>query len=158
MRKLLHHYRVDPNFLRIVFSFGEEPNLSESSSCFLSVRSEQKTQETEISYKLNYVEENRREGFDPWSYRHTGVYHRHTLESDLFILLHPNQNSVLESHLLSMLGIGLVDIPTEIAVSTRLVEDPYRLHIVVLCSFLDNWRWYFRYLGDNFASEVGDSE
>lgn len=153
MRKLLYYYKVDPNFLRIIFSFGEEPHLAESSSSFLSVRSEQETLVTEISYQLNYVEANRREGYDPWSYRHTGVYHRHTPDFDLFILLHPNQNSVLESHLLSMLGIDPVGTSTEIKVSTKLLEDPYRLHYLVLCSFLDNWRWYFRYLGDNFASE-----
>ncbi|QDS67852.1 hypothetical protein FKW77_007579 [Venturia effusa] len=144
---------VDPNFLRIVFSFGEEPHLAESSSSFLSVRTDKESSKTEISYQLNYVEENRRGGYDPWSFRHTGVYHRHTSNSDLFILLHPTQDSIFEDHLLSMLGINLIEISTEPIASAALADDPYRLHSLVLASFLDNWRWYFRYLGDHFASE-----
>lgn len=156
MRKLLHHYNVDPSFLRIIFSFGEEPNLAESSSSFLSLRSEKNNHGTEISYQLNYVEENLRKGYDPWSYRHTGVYHRHQSDFDLFILLHPNQNSALESRLLSMLGLNLVKVAVSSSISLTVLNDPYRLHGVFLCSFLDNWRWYFRYLGDKFVSEVSN--
>lgn len=154
MRKLLHHYQVDPNFLRVIFSFGEEPHVAESSSCFLSIRSEPDSLETEISYQLNYVEENHRMGHDPWSFRHTGVYHRHTSDFDLFILLHPTEDSILEAHLLSMLGVSLIEILTKPPVSAKIVDDPYRLHSLVMCSFLDNWRWYFRYLGENFKFEV----
>ncbi|TLD24526.1 hypothetical protein E2P81_ATG11862 [Venturia nashicola] len=150
MRKLLHHYNVDPNFLRIIFSFGEEPNLAESSSSFLSVRSPKDSQDAEISYQLNYVEENRRQSKDPWSYRHTGVYHRHTPNFDLFILLHPNQSNTLENRVLSMLGLNSFIAPTGNHVISF---NPYRFHTAVLFSFLDNWRWYFRYLGDIFATE-----
>ena len=37
MRKLMTRYKIDPNFLRILFSFGEVPHLSESGSNNLSV-------------------------------------------------------------------------------------------------------------------------
>lgn len=154
MRKLLHHYRVDPSFLRVLFSFGEEPHLSESSSSFLNFRSEQDSQETEISYLLNYVEENRRPGRNPWSNRYTGVYHRHTADCDLFIMLHPIKDSVLESNMLATLGFGLTSVVADTYVSSELAESPFRLHSVILGTFLDNWRWYFRYLGEKFATEV----
>lgn len=157
MRRLLHHYQVDPSFLRVVFSFGEEPHVAESGSSFLSIRSDPDSPKTEISYQLNYVEENRRKGYDPWSFRHTGVYHGHALDSDLFIILYPTQDSILESHLLSILGINLIEVSMEPVMSAKLVNDPYRLHSLVLCSFLDNWRWYFRFLGENFKFEVFDA-
>lgn len=30
------------------------------------------------------------------------------------------------------------------------MPDPDRLHLLVLSSFLDNWRWYLQHLGDRF--------
>ena len=30
MRKIMTRYRVDPTFLPVLFSFGDEPNLAES--------------------------------------------------------------------------------------------------------------------------------
>lgn len=157
MRKLLHFYKVDPSFLRIIFSFGEEPHLAESSSSFLSLRSEQDGHETEISYQLNYVEENRRNGQDPWSYRHAGVYHRHTPNFDMFILLHPVKSSILEDRVLSALGLDLVSTSESDPVASKTLADPYCLQTLVLCSFLDNWRWYFRYLGEKFTTAVSSS-
>ena len=35
-----------------------------------------------------------------------------------------------------------------------LVENPYRLHIVPFALYLDNWRWYFRFLGEKFQEKV----
>jgi hypothetical protein len=99
------------------------------------------------------VEENFRKGQDKWSFRHTGVYHHHTSDFDLFILLHPNSNGILESRLLSMLGTE----SSSTAESSQLAQfrkDPYRLHLLVMSSFFDNWRWYFRDLGEDFRAEV----
>jgi len=39
MRKILHKYEVHPDFLRVLFSFGEEPHLAEASSDNLAIHS-----------------------------------------------------------------------------------------------------------------------
>jgi len=152
MCKILHKYEVHPDFLRVLFSFGEEPHLAEASSGNLAIHSSGPGQ-THISYQVNYVEENFRKGPDPWSFRHTGIYHHHTSDFDLYILLHPNKHSVLEAHLFKILGIGSQTASNQPQLS-NFSQEPYRLHLLVLSSFFDNWRWYFRYLGDQFAREV----
>jgi hypothetical protein len=101
----LRKYEVHPDFFRVVLSFGEEPHLAEASSGNLAIHPSDGDR-IEISYQINYVEENLRKGQDPWSFRHTGVYHRHSPDLDLFILLHPNQYSVIEARLFQRLGIA----------------------------------------------------
>lgn len=114
---------------------------------------------TDISYQMNYVEENFRDPHNPWSFRHTGVYHQHQhddhpLQFDLFVLLHPNQSSVLDAQVLEWLGIDPSKTPLATSSSTSDMPDPERLHLLVLSSFLDNWRWYLRYLGERFNDAV----
>jgi hypothetical protein len=46
MRKILHKYEVHPDFLRVLFSFGEEPHLAEASSHYLAIHSRKEEQET----------------------------------------------------------------------------------------------------------------
>jgi hypothetical protein len=46
MRKILHKYEVHPDFLRVLFSFGEEPHLAEASSDYLAIHSGKEEQET----------------------------------------------------------------------------------------------------------------
>jgi hypothetical protein len=99
------------------------------------------------------VEENFREGADPWSFRHTGVYHSHTQKHDLFILLHPHQDSLLEDRLLSILRLSS-KVENRQTDYSNLYQNPYQIHQLILSSYTDNWRWYFRYLGDQFAREV----
>jgi len=99
------------------------------------------------------VEENLRKGQDKWSFRHTGVYHHHTSNFDLFIILHPNDHSVLEGRILKMLDANSATRPG-LSQLSAFYNDPYRLHLLVMSSFFDNWRWYFRYLGEDFKAEV----
>lgn len=151
--KILRKYDVHPDFFRVVLSFGEEPHLAEASSGNLAIHP-LGADRTDISYQINYVEENLRKGQDPWSFRHTGVYHRHSPDLDLFILLHPNQYSVIEARLFQRLGIAPEPTSYQILPNWNFNDqEPYRLHLLVLSSFFDNWRWYFRYLGDQFSDE-----
>lgn len=175
MRKMLFNYNVHPDFLRVLFSFGEEPHIAEASSNNLAIHSPiegetcmyqsntirtVKRQSSEltwcgldITYQINYVEENLRKGKDPWSFRHTGIYHHHTPDFDLFIILHPINNSILETQLLKMLEVDQATKP-KVSHIPAFCKDPYRLHLLVMSSFFDNWRWYFRDLGDAFKKEV----
>ncbi|KUJ15959.1 uncharacterized protein LY89DRAFT_587507 [Mollisia scopiformis] len=151
-RKILHKYKVHPDFLRVLFSFGEEPHIAEASSNNLAIHSPRAGETLDITYQVNYVEENLRKGKDPWSFRHTGVYHHHTPDFDLFILLHPINNSVLEDRLLKMLEVDQ-SVKPKVSQIPAFCKDPYRLHLLVMSSFFDNWRWYFRNLGETFAAE-----
>ena len=105
----------------------------------------------EISYQIRYAEENHRSPNIPWSVRQTGVYHHHsaTDDFDLFILIHPIESSLFEQQV-----TNLVMISSSQAELASLVENPYRLHFMPFALYLDNWRWYFRYLGENFQEMV----
>jgi hypothetical protein len=43
--------------------------------------------------------------------------------------------------------------PLQLAYS-NLYQNPFQIHQLILSSYTDDWRWYFRYLGDQFAREV----
>jgi len=104
-----------------------------------------------ISYEIRYVEENQRGGKrNLWSLRHTGIYHRHTLDFDLFIILHPMKGSVLEKRIQQLEN----DTVSDRMERMQLCNDPFRLHSMLFASYFDNWRWYFRYLADQFPENV----
>ena len=169
MRKVLTRYQVDPSFLSVLFSFGATPNLAESGSSniastvsndgsqsritfFVQSQSVKYTDEPqEVSYQIRYAEENHRSPESPWSVRQTGVYHHHSAKNDfdLFILLHPIENSFFEQQVTSLAMTQ--SFQDELAC---LVENPYRMHIMPFALYLDNWRWYFRYLGEEFQDKV----
>ena len=37
---------------------------------------------------------------------------------------------------------------------TAICENPFRIHMLLFSSYLDNWRWYFRYLDEEFEGMV----
>jgi hypothetical protein len=43
---------------------------------------------------------------------------------------------------------------SERAECIKLCNDPFRLHGMLLSTYLVSWRWYFRDLGDMFSKEV----
>ena len=169
MRKVLTRYQVDPTFLSVLFSFGATPHLAESGSSniastvssdgsqsridfFVQPQSIHHTDDPqEVSYQIRYAEENHRSPDSPWSVRQTGVYHHHSFRNDfdLFILLHPVENSLFEQQV-----TNLAMIQSSQAELASLVENPYRIHIMPFALYLDNWRWYFRYLGEDFQDKV----
>lgn len=149
MRKVLTRFEVDPAFLSVLFSFGEMPHLAESGSS--NIASTITTDGSrKISYQIRYAEENHRSPERPWSVRQTGVYHHHSVQSnfDLFILLHPIENSLFEQQVTS-----LAMTQSSQAELASLVENPYRMHLMPFALYLDNWRWYFRYLGEEFQKK-----
>ena len=38
---------------------------------------------------------------------------------------------------------------------TAICENPFRIHTLLFSSYLGNWRWYFRYLDEEFEGMVG---
>ena len=166
MRKILTRYKIDPAFLSVLYSFGDGPHLAENGSSNVSSRttedgshSKAKSlscgifayQPQDLTYQIRYSEENHRSQDSPWSVRQTGVYHHHssTKKFDLFIFLHPLNESVLEKRLLDF-GRPRTDARG----LTSICKNPYRLHILPFASYVENWRWYFRFLGDEFQDKV----
>ncbi|KAF2097250.1 hypothetical protein NA57DRAFT_77504 [Rhizodiscina lignyota] len=142
LEKILSRYEVHSDFMHVVASFGDEPHLAESSCSNMAMKSTD-TGDIEISYQIRYVEENFRKGMsNPWSFRHTGVYHKHSTSSDLFILLQPQQNATGERKLLGLGKNG----------SLKLQQCPFMLHELLFSAYFENWRWYHRYLADRFSS------
>lgn len=138
-------YKVHPDFLQVVLSFGDEPHVTEAGSTNFSLHLNG-TEEARIAYELRYVELNKRvRSQDPWSLRHTGIYHHHKSDLDLFIVLHPVQNSLFETCITNLEGNG--------PACAKICTDPFKLHSMLFNSYLDNWRWYFRYLGDIFSED-----
>lgn len=90
---------------------------------------------------------------NPWSFRHTGIYHHHSSQLDLFIILHPNEESILDTRLCEWLGV--TSDTSSLEGISSLQREPNSLHLFVLSSFLDNWRWYLRHLGERFSEMVG---
>ncbi|CAF9911789.1 MAG: hypothetical protein HETSPECPRED_000445 [Heterodermia speciosa] len=147
MRKTMTRYRVDPTFLPVLFSFGAEPNLAESgASNIASISAEDLSRK--LSYQIRYTEENKRSSVRPWSLRQTGVYHHHSLnpQFDLFIFIHPKEDSLVEESLMSLSE----STAASQASLKAICENPFRIHMLLFSSYLDNWRWYFRYLDEEF--------
>ena len=107
----------------------------------------------DLAYQIRYTEENHRFPSNPWSVRQTGVYHHHSYKNDfdLFIFLHPLSESVLERQLLAW------DAQSHASEIVSVCENPYRLHILPFAVYIDNWRWYFRSLGEDFEERVSQS-
>ena len=103
----------------------------------------------DLSYQLRYAEQNYRSKDRPWSIRQTGVYHHHSLQFDLFIFLNPLEESVVESQLLAFGQANYSQHPMN-----SVIENPLQLHVLPFVSYLSNWRWYLRYLGDQFERKV----
>jgi hypothetical protein len=146
LEQVFQEWKVPADFADVVASFGQDPDLAEGSSNNATIHTKP-SGDCDLLYQIRYVEENRRGGKDPWSRRHTGVFHHHDLAGgpDVFILLHPIRAPIAESALLS-----LKHHPSERA---EVCENPFTLHTQLFTEYFDNWRWYFRYLGDRFSKE-----
>ncbi|OJJ97015.1 hypothetical protein ASPACDRAFT_34041 [Aspergillus aculeatus ATCC 16872] len=153
LANLLQRYHVHPSFLQVLLSFGSNVNVSEAGKSNLYVGGDEKN--SYITYQINYVEEKKHQKHLTWSWRHTGVYHHHSRAQrgkafDLFILLHPNDASVLERRIHNELQIArsmLVGLSGDSGHNNYISTA---LHSLALSSFSGNWQWYLRDLGRQF--------
>lgn len=146
---LLDRCDIRTDFLRVLLSFGDEPHGSEASSgthTFIP----QDNEGYVLLYKLNYVEQNRRNAMTPWSFRHVGVYHHHKPGSDLFILLHSQPTSLLSERLEQLIDDASTGSSAR-SIREKLCGSPSSLHILALSCYLDNWRPWLRFLGSEFS-------
>jgi hypothetical protein len=92
------------------------------------------------------VEKNNRGGENPWSLRHTGIYHNAQRPGPhIIILLHPTRNPVIETQIAAL--------ENDAAKRKAFCDNPSALHVWLFAHYFDSWRWYFRYLGTRFTQE-----
>lgn len=168
MKEILMGYQVDSAFLPVLFSFGDEPHLAESGATNVATNKLEDGQHSkssrgrtleghspdkhpDVSYQLQYVEENHRSLDRPWSIRHTGVYHHHSPKDafDLFIFLNPMDESVLEQQLMAYTQPHFSQY-----VLASICANPMRLHVLPFAAYVHNWRWCLRYWGKQFGERV----
>ena len=170
-RNILESYNVFPAFLSVASSFGDAPRAGESSDNHLTMSEVANTRTRrfhephhtanrlicpvtgEISYLCRYFERHgRQNASDPWSDRHTGVYHSSSPEFDLFILLQPTPSgkSELEWRLLELEDAT----PASLSVLEAICNEPMRMHTLIFSTYFESWRPYLRDLGNAFTREV----
>lgn len=102
----------------------------------------------DICYLYRYVERNGRSPGNPWSIRQTGVYHRYspTDVSNFWLLLHPLVDSMAQKRLNKLYSTQNSFV--------HLKANALGLHILLISSYSDNWRWYLKDLGIAFTKIV----
>lgn len=162
MKRILHHYRIVPDFLDILFQFGYRPSVFQHNSNNLSfrrfsdgsysmIRKHSRAitdwQAQGLCYSLTYVEANGKPPpSDPVSRRQTGVFHRYDTKSknEVIICLHPMQDSKAEQHLNRLS-------------CKRSSRNPLDLHCAIISSYLPNWGSYVESLAVELTSLVSRS-
>jgi hypothetical protein len=140
MCKIFTHHHIPPGFLDILCGFGDK-KVSSDEGFPSGVYRSFDGRSHDIFYQFSYVEQNNRKNGSPWSMRQTGVYHRFSETSklgdlgaeNLWLLLHPMRNSKAQTRL----GVAAEKIGAR-----DMALDPLRLHVLIMSSYIDNWRWY----------------
>jgi hypothetical protein len=103
----------------------------------------------EICYQFKYPERNNATRGFPWSMRNTEVYNSlSTTERGkcFWLILHPMNAAEAQ-----------LRIETEIAGherGQRLEANPVYLHLLLLTTYIDNWRDFLSYLGEIYQDKV----
>ncbi|KAL4812110.1 hypothetical protein BDW67DRAFT_188990 [Aspergillus spinulosporus] len=143
MHTLLNRYDIGIEFLDLVHSFGQKPHISDAGHGGMSVR-----RRTDGAYDTQYllpcIADCSRGGSMKWTDRWLGVFHRFSPEPNghgrnLWIFLHANYNSEAQNRIQS-------------TVHSDLSQHPQSLHLAALSSYIGNWRWYIRSLGEEVES------
>lgn len=102
----------------------------------------------ELCYLAKHAETHGREGaHDPWSMRQIGLYHKMDLASkqDTFVILNPSQTIIRRLKVFKEAQRG------------RDSKDTWiELHLLVLTSVTEKWKWYVSYLEEKFLGIVSN--
>ncbi|KAL4745163.1 hypothetical protein BDW72DRAFT_211694 [Aspergillus terricola var. indicus] len=148
MHTLLDRYDIGIDFLDLVHSFGQKPHISDAGHGGMSVR--RRTDGAyDTQYLLPYIADCSRGGPTKWTDRWLGVFHRFSPEPNgrgrnLWIFLHANHDSEAQNR-----------IQSTVSAHSDLSQHPQSLHLAALSSYIGNWRWYIRSLGEEVESMVG---
>jgi hypothetical protein len=103
-----------------------------------------------MQYRLSYVEEVQGGHAKSWPTRQTAVYHRFVPNGpgSLWIFLHPRPKSTLQNRLESVV------LESETGRSSH--QEWEATHLLVLSSYLGDWRWYCKSLSAEIERIVSD--
>lgn len=97
------------------------------------------------------MEKNNRGGPSPWSARHTAIYYNNRKDSTQnVIVINPHEDSLFEKKIRNLCSEGNSD-------NERIViqEDPKILLIVLVETYLSNWKAYIHDRWQAYEREVG---
>ncbi|KAF2140220.1 uncharacterized protein K452DRAFT_53018 [Aplosporella prunicola CBS 121167] len=152
LQKLWSTFDISSIFLDVLLGIHSEGRVSEEAygNTFYnkSVPSEGK-RSFDIAYQLKYAEANTHHQGFPWSFRNTEVYHRFSSTQDEIqsscLVFHPMECSKGEQRLYA----ETVDATRW----SRMQRNPLRLHIVLVCTYVDNWRAVLAHLGKRYQDQ-----
>lgn len=98
---------------------------------------------TEICYKIQYVERNKRNRGDPWSLRQVGIYQKSSLESGRSVWIFTRLPNILRARLQQNL--------TEAAGRD---QSPMKFHAILISVIGRNWAAYIEDLYSQLADLV----
>ena len=101
----------------------------------------------ETMYLYKYAERNQRPNKNPWSIRQTVLYQQVSKDGfHIWIVLHPKINSAFYTRLRDSL--------LQVESLKALYQNPWNLHLLLISSYTDNWRWHLDQLGGDFVKTV----
>jgi hypothetical protein len=146
MGKILTHHNVDPQFLDLLMSFATGTKESEVGLGRMVLK-HHSNGSLEMQYRLSYVEEVQG-GF---ATRQTGIFHRFVPNGpgNLWIFLNPRTQSTLQ--------IRLENVVRQPEIGRNSFEGWEMIHLLVLSSYLGDWRWYLKSLSVEIERIVSTS-
>ena len=139
--KTLTRYGVRACFLDLLFGFRASDELSEK-GYGLRCADVYANGQCELVYQIRYMERNEHKQGTKWSERQIGVYHRFSMaqtEPALMILLHAKHGSRVQKRLENAFEAG--------AYREDTAASPMGLHVLILSTYMEEWRWYMDSLG-----------
>ncbi|KAB8228804.1 uncharacterized protein BDW43DRAFT_290008 [Aspergillus alliaceus] len=145
MRKLINTYAIDPTFLDLAISFGDKPQSSDAGHGAMTVR-QGEDGSYDMQYLFAYAEDNSAQVNVPWTIRQICVFHRYnpTGSGNLWIFLHARPRSVMQQLIEAEITSQHAGIP----------KHWFSMHLLVLSTYIGNWRWCIRSLGEEIEKTV----
>lgn len=142
----MSQYDIDSSFFDLVVSFGDKPQSSDAGHGGMNVK-QGENGAYDMQYLFTYAEDdNKGRGTVPWRIRQVCVFHRYdpSNSGNLWILLHATPQSKLQRQIEQTLSTS----------PAALLGEWSSIHLLVLSTYLNGWRWCIRNLGDEIEKTV----
>lgn len=105
----------------------------------------------ELCYQLKYVERNEYVQGVRWSEREVGVYHKFGVEEGakaVMVMLNANPMSEAYHRIQEVISTNKA--------AKEAFDRPLSIHVMVISSYLDNWRWFMNEHGRKWRTTVSN--
>ncbi|OCL06730.1 hypothetical protein AOQ84DRAFT_223520 [Glonium stellatum] len=145
LSEILRNHRVQEGFIEVIRSFRYRECHTEEAFCghWFSKTS---IDHDEISYIFKYPERRYKTESEAWSIRQTAVYQAidHQSKRSCWILLHPEYESKASECLKVALSVD--------ERAAELIAQPLQQHIMLISTYLSNWRGYMEHHEEELLS------